>query len=162
MANNRRGKHNPSTHSNSYNHDMETKFDENTMISSQLNELKSELKQLGGLKDLHKNLNVLKINFLAYSKRSPLSKAIWITSKKKINRDLEEKNAKLDSQLNELQQYGRRQNLEIHGIPMPDNETNTDVEEKVLRVLKKLSQLLPKILLMLYTDSEEYLKLIKT
>jgi len=33
----------------------------------------------------------------------------------KRNRDLEEKNAKLDSQLNELEQYGRRLNLEIHG-----------------------------------------------
>jgi len=35
---------------------------------------------------------------------------------KKRNRDLEEKNAKLDSQLNEVEQYRRRQNLEIHGI----------------------------------------------
>jgi len=84
MENNRRGKHNPSTHSNSYNHDMETKLDENTMISSQLNEMKSKLEKLGGRKDLPKNLNLLKINFLIYSKRSPLSEAIWITSKKKM------------------------------------------------------------------------------
>jgi len=55
---------------------------------------------------------------------------------KKRNKDLEEKNAKLDSQLNELEQYGRRQNLEIHGIPMPDSETK--VEDKVLQVLKKI------------------------
>jgi len=111
MANNRRGKHNPSTHSNGYNHDMETKLDENTMISSQLNDMKSELKNLGCLKDLPRkfDLNVLKINFLIYSKRSPLSEARWIISKeenaqiKKRNKDLEEKNAKLDSQLNELQ-----------------------------------------------------------
>jgi len=42
MAHNRRDKHNPSTHSNSYNHDMETKPDEDTMISSQLNEMKTK------------------------------------------------------------------------------------------------------------------------
>ena len=57
---------------------------------------------------------------------------------KKRNRDLEEKNAKLDSQLNELEQYSRRQNLLIHGIPVPDNETNAEVEDKVLQVLKKI------------------------
>jgi len=49
MAHNKRGKHNPSTHSNSYNHDIETKLDEDTMISSQRNEMKTELKKLGGL-----------------------------------------------------------------------------------------------------------------
>ena len=75
---------------------------------------------------------------------------------------MKKKNAKLDSQLNELEQYGRRQNLEIHGIPMPDHETNAEVEDKVLQVLKKLTQLLAKMPLMLYTDSEENLKLIKT
>ena len=52
MAHNRRDKHNPSTHSNSYNHDVETKIDEDTMISFQLNEVKTEWKKLGGLKDL--------------------------------------------------------------------------------------------------------------
>ena len=66
MACNRRGKHNPSIHSNSYNHDMETKLDEDTMISSQLNEMKTELKKLGGLKDLHSKFESLKINFLTY------------------------------------------------------------------------------------------------
>jgi len=45
---------------------------------------------------------------------------------------------------------------------MPDNETNAEVEDKVLQVLKKMTQLLAKMLLMLYTDSEENLKLIKT
>jgi len=57
---------------------------------------------------------------------------------------LKENNAKLDSQLNELEQYRRRQNLEIHGIPMPDNETNADVEDKVLQVLKKIDTTLSK------------------
>jgi len=37
MAYNRRGKDNPSTHSNSYDHDMEAILDEETMISYQLN-----------------------------------------------------------------------------------------------------------------------------
>jgi len=52
MAHNTRGKHNPSTDGNSYNHDMEIKLDEDIMISSQLYEMKTELKKLGGLKDL--------------------------------------------------------------------------------------------------------------
>ena len=63
---------------------------------------------------------------------------------KKRNRDLEEKNAKLDSHLNELEQYGRRQNLEIHSIPMLDNETNAEVEDKVLQVLKKFDTTITK------------------
>jgi len=45
---------------------METKLDEDTMISSQLNEMKTELKKLGGLKDLHSKFESLKINFLTY------------------------------------------------------------------------------------------------
>jgi len=46
---------------------------------------------------------------------------------------------------------------------MPYNETNAEVEDKVLQVLKKkLTQLLAKMVLMFYTDSEENLKLIKT
>jgi len=44
MAYNRRGKDNPSNQSNSYDHDMEAILDEETMISSQLNEMKTELK----------------------------------------------------------------------------------------------------------------------
>jgi len=63
---------------------------------------------------------------------------------KKRNRDLEEKNAKLDSHLNELEQYGWRQNLEIHSIPMLDNETNAEVEDKVLQVLKKFDTTITK------------------
>ena len=48
-------------------------------------------------------------------------------------------------------------------MPMPYNETNAEVEDKVLQVLKKkLTQLLAKMVLMFYTDSEENLKLIKT
>ena len=45
---------------------------------------------------------------------------------------------------------------------MPDNKTNADVEEKFRKFSKKLTQLSPKMLLMLYTDSDENLKLIKT
>ena len=119
------------------------------MISSQLNEMKTELKKLGGLKDLPSKCesfenqlsNIYEITTIRSNtdqlkeENAPL---------KKRNRDLEEKNAKLDSQLNELEQYGRRQNLEIHGIPMPDNETNADVEEKVLQVFKEIDTTITK------------------
>jgi len=37
-----------------------------------------------------------------------------------------------------LEQYGRRQNLEIHGIHMNDDESIAEIESKVLTVLKKL------------------------
>jgi len=37
--------------------------------------------------------------------------------------------------INDLEQYGRRQNLEIQGIPMSDNENNAETENKVLTVL---------------------------
>jgi len=50
----------------------------------------------------------------------------------------------MDSQLDELEQYGRRQNLEIQGRPMPDNETNAEVEDKVLQVLKKMDTTITK------------------
>ena len=99
---------------------METKPDEDTMISSQLNEMKTELKKLGGLKDLPNKFKSFE-NQLS----NILNEITTIRSNmhhlkeenaqfKKRNRDLEEKNAKLDSQLNEQEQYGRRQNLEIH------------------------------------------------
>jgi len=112
MADNKRAKHNPSTHSNNYNHDMETKLDEDTMISSQLNEMKTELKKLGGLKDLPSKFESFE-NHLS----DILNEITTIRSNvnhleeenaqlKKRNRCLEEKNAKLDSQLNELEQYG--------------------------------------------------------
>ena len=76
--------------------------------------------------------------------RSPLSEAVWITSKKKCstqkrNGDIEETNAKLDSQLNELEQYGRRQNLEIHGISMPDNEPMLKSKTRCCKFSKKLT-----------------------
>ena len=63
---------------------------------------------------------------------------------KKRNRDFEEKNAKLNSQLNELEQHGWRQYFEIHGIPMPDNEANAEVEDKVLPVRKKIDTTISK------------------
>jgi len=37
------------------------------------------------------------------------------------------KGTKLDSQLDGLEQYGRRQNLGAHGMPMAVNETNVEV-----------------------------------
>ena len=54
------------------------------------------------------------------------------------NRSLEEKISSLDSNFNHLEQYGRRQNLEIHGIHMNDDESIAEVESKVLTVLKKI------------------------
>jgi len=38
------------------------------------------------------------------------------SSLREKNRSLEEKISSLDSNFNDLEQYGRRQNLEIHGI----------------------------------------------
>jgi len=108
--------------------------------------MKSELKKLGGLKDLPKKIECHEIQLSNIFKEITTIKSNMDHLKeenaqlKKINRDLlEEKNAKLDSQLNELEQYGRRLKLEIHGIPMPDNETNAEVQEKVVQVLKKIN-----------------------
>ena len=44
----------------------------------------------------------------------------------------------LEFDINDLEQYGRRQNLEIQGIPMSDNENDAETENKVLTVLKKI------------------------
>jgi len=102
MAHNRRGKHNPSTHSNSYHHDMETKPDEDTVISSQLNEMKTEMKKLGSLKDLPSKCESFE-NQLSnlYEITTIRSSMVHLKEEnaqlKKRNRDLEEKNAKLDS-----------------------------------------------------------------
>ena len=51
-----------------------------------------------------------------------------------------EKISSLDSNFNDLEQYGRRQNLEIHGIHMKDDESIAEVESKVLTVLKKIDE----------------------
>ena len=56
------------------------------------------------------------------------------------NRSLEEKMSSLDSDFNDLEQYGRRQNLIIHGIHMSDDESIAEVESKVLTVLKKIDE----------------------
>jgi len=55
-------------------------------------------------------------------------------------RSLEEKISSLDSNFNDLEQYGRRQNLEIHGIHMNDDESIAELESKVLTVLKKIDE----------------------
>jgi len=57
------------------------------------------------------------------------------------NRSLEEKISSLDSNFNDLEQYGRRQNLKIHGIHMSDDESIAEVESKVLTVLKKFMKI---------------------
>ena len=101
---------------------METKPDEDTMISSQLNEMKTELKKLGGLKDLPSKFERFENQLSDIFKKITTIRSNLDHLKeenaqlKKRNRDFEEKNAKLDSQLNEVEQYRRRQNLEIHGI----------------------------------------------
>jgi len=78
---------------------METKPDEDTMISSQLNEMKTELKKLGGLKHLPS-----KVESFENQLSNILNEITTIRSNmdhlkeenaqlKKRNRDLEEKNA---------------------------------------------------------------------
>jgi len=44
---------------------------------------------------------------------------------------LKEKISSLDSYFNDLEQYGRRQNLEIHGIHMSDDESIAEVESSL-------------------------------
>jgi len=56
------------------------------------------------------------------------------------NRSLEEKISSLDSNFNDLDRYSRRQNLEIHGIHMSDDESIVEVESNVLTVLKKIDE----------------------
>jgi len=46
----------------------------------------------------------------------------------------------LEFDINDLEQYGRKQNLEIQGIPMSNNENNSETESKVLTVLKKIDE----------------------
>ena len=52
------------------------------------------------------------------------------------NSSLEEKISSIDSDFNDLEQYGRRQNL--NGIHMSGDESIAEVESKVLTVLKKI------------------------
>jgi len=59
---------------------------------------------------------------------------------KKKNSSLEEKISSVDSNFNDLEQYGRRKNLEIHGMHMNDDESIAEVESKVLTVLKKIDK----------------------
>ena len=75
------------------------------------------------------------------------------------NNTLREKNQLLENKIfefdiNYLEQYGRRQNLEIQGIPMSDNENNAETESKVLTVLKKIDENISqhKMILTLLTD----------
>jgi len=56
------------------------------------------------------------------------------------NQLLENRISSLEFDINDLEQYGRRQNLEIKGIPMSDNENNAETESKVLKVLKKIDE----------------------
>jgi len=65
---------------------------------------------------------------------------------------LEEKISSLDSDFNDLEQYGRRQNLEINGIHMSDDESIAEVASKVLTVLKKLMKIYHIKILMSFTD----------
>jgi len=56
------------------------------------------------------------------------------------NKSQEENTSFLDSDFNDLEQHGRRQNLEIHGMHMSDDESIAEVEIKVLTVLKKIDE----------------------
>ena len=75
------------------------------------------------------------------------------------NNSLREKNQLLDNKIsslefdiNDLEQYGRRQNLETQGIPMSDNENNAETDNKVLTVLKQLMKIYHMMILILLTD----------
>ena len=68
------------------------------------------------------------------------------------NKSLEKQIPSLDSDFNDLEQYGRKQNLEIHGIQMSDDESIAEVESKVLKVLKKLMKIYHIKILMSFTD----------
>ena len=61
-------------------------------------------------------------------------------SLRKKNQLLENKISSLEFDINDLEQYGRRHNLEIQGIPMSDNENNAETENKVRTVLKKIDE----------------------
>ena len=41
-----------------------------------------------------------------------------------------------EKQLEELEQYGRRENLEIHGIPLADNEDTGKIVQNVAKTPK--------------------------
>ena len=68
------------------------------------------------------------------------------------NQLLENKISSLEFDINDFEQYGRRQNLEIQGIPMSDNENNAETENKVLTVLKKIDEIYHMMILILLTD----------
>jgi len=57
-----------------------------------------------------------------------------------------------DSDFNDLEQYDRRNNLEIHGIPLTDDESTAEVESKVLTVLKELLKMYHIKILMSFTE----------
>ena len=58
---------------------------------------------------------------------SDLTKKIELFNKKQI---------KTEKDLERLEQYGRRENLEIHGIPFTQNEKTKEIVKKVANVLK--------------------------
>ena len=58
---------------------------------------------------------------------SDLTKKIEMLNKKPV---------KTEEDLERLEQYGRRENLEIHGIPFTQNEKTNKVVRKVANVLK--------------------------
>ena len=72
----------------------------------------------------HKKL--LKINQKLTVDIDNLNKSIW-----KINKQQYE----TEEQLDDLEQYGRRENLEIHGIPWTKQENTNEIVQKVAREL---------------------------
>ena len=73
---------------------------------------------------------VTKLERCNYQKPSSRERA----SQKKVN-VLENKVLTLESEHNSLEQYGRRNNIEITGIP--DNVPNQILEEKIVNILNK-------------------------
>jgi len=92
-------------------------------IPNQISNLASTLKAVPmNVEQLHKEIKGLKEENNSLRQKNQL---------------LENKISSLELDINDSEQYGRRQNFEIQGIPMSDNANNSETESKVLTVLKK-------------------------
>nr|XP_054759387.1 uncharacterized protein LOC129265415 [Lytechinus pictus] len=103
----------------------------NKTLTSQLNEIKS------GQDELRKSAEFFsdKVDELTCEVKR-LSSDNASMSMKKENEDLKAKMTTLEHQVNDLDQYHRRINLEVAGVPEKEGE---NVREAVLHVMKKIS-----------------------
>jgi len=47
---------------------------------------------------------------------------------------LDEKSTKIEEELEKLEQYGRRENIEIHGIPQTEHESTKEIVKRWLKL----------------------------